>query len=144
MAQRKDPFRNFRFLVEWDGIQQAAFSEVTGIESTVEPIDYRCGDDPTHARKLPGMTKYSAVTLKWGVTDSLELHDWHEQIVQGVITRKNLAIVLMNEDGKPGARWEVQLAWPSKYHGADMNAKGNDVGIETLELSNEGIVRKKP
>lgn len=144
MAQRKDPFRNFRFRVEIDGIQQAGFSEATGIESTVEPIEYRVGTDPTHARKLPGMTKYSAITLKWGVTDSSELHDWHEEIVQGIIKRKSVAITLVNEDGKDGARWEVQEAWPSKYHGADMNAKGNDVGVETLELSNEGIVRKKP
>jgi phage tail-like protein len=143
MATRKDPFRNFRFRVEIDGIQQAAFSEVTGIESTVEPIDYRVGTDPTHARKLPGMTKYSPITLKWGVTDSTELHDWHEEIIQGVITRKSVAIILHNEIGKPAARWEVQEAWPSKYHGADMNAKGNDVGIETLELANEGIVRTK-
>lgn len=144
MATRKDPFRNFRFRVEIDGIQQAAFSEVTGVESTVEPIDYRVGNDPTHVRKLPGMTKYSHITLKWGVTDSSELHDWHEEIIQGVIKRKSVSITAVNEDGKDGARWEVRDAWPSKYHGADLNAKGNDVGIETLELANEGIVRKKP
>jgi phage tail-like protein len=65
MPPRKDPFRNFRFRVEIDGIQQAAFSEATGIESTVEPIDYRVGSDPTHVRKLPGMTKYSPITLNF-------------------------------------------------------------------------------
>jgi phage tail-like protein len=144
MATRKDPFRNFRFRLEIDGITQAGFSEVTGIERTVEPIDYRVGNDPTHVRKLPGMTKYSPITLKWGVTDSTELYDWHEEIINGVIKRKSLSITLVNEDGKDGARWEVSEAWPSKYHGADLNAKGNDVGIETLELANEGIVRKKP
>ena len=143
MPQRKDPFRNFRFRVEIDGIQQAAFSEVTGIESTVEPIDYRVGTDPTHVRKLPGMTKYSPITLKWGVTDSSELHDWHEEIINGVIKRKSVSITLVNEDGKDGARWEVRDAWPSKYHGADLNAKGNEVVIELLELVNEGIERVK-
>ncbi|MCI1278621.1 MAG: phage tail protein [Nitrospira sp.] len=144
MATRKDPFRNFRFRVEIDGIQQAAFSEVTGIESTVEPIDYRVGNGPTYMTKVPGITKYGPITLKWGVTDSSELHDWHEEIIQGVIKRKSVAITVLGEDGKDSIRWEVQEAWPSKYHGADLNAKGNDVGIETLELANEGIVRKKP
>lgn len=143
MATRKDPFRNFRFRVEIDGIQQAAFSEVTGIESTVEPIDYKVGTVP-YTFKLVGQTKYSNIVLKWGVTDSSELHDWHEEIIQGVIKRKNVAITVLGEDGKDSIRWEVQEAWPSKYHGADLNAKGNDVGIETLELANEGIVRKKP
>lgn len=144
MATRKDPFRNFRFRLEIEGIQQAAFSEVTGIESTVEPIDYRVGTDPTHVRKLPGLTKYSPITCKWGVTDSTELHDWHQEIINGVIRRRSLAITQVDEKGDDAARWEVRDAWPSKYHGADLNAKGNDVGIETLELANEGIVRKKP
>ena len=144
MAKRNDPFRNFRFRVEIDGIQQAAFSEVTGFDATVEPIDYRVGNDPTHVRKLPGMTKYGNVTLKWGVTDSMELADWHQQIVNGNIQRKNLSIIVVNEDGKDGGRWDVENAWPSKYDPADFNAKGNDVGIETLELANEGVKRVKP
>ena len=144
MAPRKDPFRNFRFRVEIDGIQQAAFSEVTGIESTVEPIDYRVGNDPTHPRKLPGMTKYSPITLKWGITDSTELYDWHKEIINGVIKRKSLAICVVGEDGKEnGPRWEVQEAWPSKYHGADLNATGNAISIATLELTNEGVELKK-
>ncbi len=90
------------------------------------------------------MTKYGNVALKWGVTDSTELADWHQQIVNGTITRKNLSIIVMNEDGKDGGRWDVESAWPSKYDPADFNAKGNDVGIETLELANEGVKRVKP
>ena len=56
--------------MEIDGIQQAGFSEVTGFDVTVDPIDYREGTDPTHVRKLTGLTKYGNVTLKWGITDS--------------------------------------------------------------------------
>jgi phage tail-like protein len=138
---RKDPLRNFRFRVEIDGIQQAGFSEVTGFDVTVEPIDYREGSDPTHARKLPGLTKFGNVTLKWGVTDSKELHDWHRQIVDGTIQRKNIAIVVVDEAGQDKARWEITEAWPSKYDPADLNAKGNDVSIELLEIANEGVKR---
>ena len=98
---RKDPLRNFRFRLEIDGIQQAGSSEGTGFDVTVEPIDYREGNDPTHVRKLPGLTKYGNVTLKWGVTDSKELHDWHRQIVDGTIQRKNISIVGATAWGKP-------------------------------------------
>jgi phage tail-like protein len=138
---RRDPLRNFRFRVEIDGIQQAGFSEVSGFDVTVDPIDYREGTDPTHVRKLTGLTKYGNITLKWGVTDSMLLHDWHRQIVDGDIQRKNIAIVVVDETGADKARWEIVEAWPTKYDPTDLNAKGNDVSIETLEIVNEGVVR---
>jgi phage tail-like protein len=138
---RKDPLRNFRFRVEIDGIQQAGFSEVAGFDATVEAIDYREGTDPTHARKLPGLTKYGNVTLKWGVTDSKALYDWHRQIVDGTIQRKNIAIVVLDESGQDKGRWEIVEAWPSKYDPMDLNAKGNDVSIEMLEIAHEGVKR---
>ena len=65
---RNDPLRNFRFRVEIDQITQAFFSEAAIGETTNEPIDYREGIDPTHVRKLPGLTKFGNITLKWGVT----------------------------------------------------------------------------
>lgn len=143
MATRKDPIRNFRFRLEIDGIQQAGFSEVSGFDITVDPIDYREGTDPTHVRKLTGLTKYGNVTLKWGVTTSMELYNWHRQIVDGEIVRKNITIVSVNEIGDDVNRWEVSEAWPSKYDPMDFNAKGNDVGIEMLEIANEGVKRVK-
>lgn len=143
MATRKDPIRNFRFRLEIDGIQQAGFSEVSGFDITVDPIDYREGTDPTHVRKLTGLTKYGNVTLKWGVTTSMELYNWHRQIVDGDIVRKNITIVSVNEIGDDVNRWEVVEAWPSKYDPMDFNAKGNDVGIEMLEIANEGVKRVK-
>jgi phage tail-like protein len=141
MATRNDPLRNFRFRVEIDGIQQAGFTEVTGFDATVEQVDYREGTDPTHVRKLTGLTKFGNVTLKWGVTDSTALYDWHRQIVNGDIVRKNVAIVVVDEAGNDKARWTVAEAWPSKYDPVDLNAKGNDVGLELVELVNEGIER---
>jgi len=49
--------------------------------------------------------------------------------------RKNVAVEILNDDGSPAARWEFSNAWPSKYDAPDLNAKGNDVAIETLEDS---------
>ncbi len=143
MARKNDPFRNFRFRLEIDGITQAGFSEVSGYDVTVDPIDYREGTDPTHVRKLTGLTKYANVTLKWGVTDTMDLYEWHKQIVDGDIQRKNVAVIVVDEAGGDKARWEIAEAWPTKYDPTDLNAKGNDVSIETLELCNEGVVRVK-
>lgn len=141
MPREKDPLRNFRFRLEIDGIQQAGFSEVSGFDVTVDPIEYREGNEPTHVRKLTGLTKYGNITMKWGIIDSMELHNWHRQIVDGDIQRKNIAIIVVNESGEDKARFEIVEAWPSKYDPMDLNAKGNDVSIETLEICNEGVIR---
>lgn len=139
----KDPFRNFRFRVEIDGLTQAAFAEAAVAEIASYVIDYRDGTDPGHVRKLSGLTKYGVVTLKWGVTDSTELADWYQEIVNGGIenARKQVTINVLGEDGSDKARFIVVDAWPSKYQISGLNAKGNDAAIDTLELTNEGVER---
>ena len=72
---RNDPLRNFRFRLEIDGITPAGFSEASGFDVSIDAIDYREGNEPTHVRKLPGLTKYGNVTLKWGITDSMHLEN---------------------------------------------------------------------
>lgn len=138
---RNDPLRNFRFRLEIGGINEAHFSEVTGFDITTDVIDYREGDEPTHVRKLPGLTKYGTVTLKRGITDSMDLYNWYKDVVAGKVRRETVAIIVLDEEGNDKARFQISEAWPMKYDPMDLNAKGNDVSIETLELANEGVER---
>jgi len=140
---RQDPYRNFRFRLEIDNIQVAGFSEVAIGATTTDVIDYREGTDPPHVRKLSGLTKYGNITLKRGLTNSRELFDWHRLVVTGQLAgvRRNVVIVVQDEGGTDVARFVVNDAWPSKYDPSDLNAKGNDVVVELLELVNEGIER---
>jgi len=140
---RNDPLRNFRFRLEIDGIAQAAFSEVAIGETTTAAIDYREGNEPTHVRKLSGLTKFGNITLKRGITDSLDIWNWHKQILAGQIqsNRKQVIIVAQDEAGTDKARFVVSEAWPMKYDPSDLNGKGNEVFIELLELVNEGVER---
>lgn len=147
VGERKDPYRNFRFLLEIDGIVQAGFSEVTIPDTSSDVVEYREGNEPTTVRKLPGLTKYGNVTLKWGITDSMELYEkWRKPVEEGKMgdARKNVAIILMDEEGNPAARWEFENAWPSKYDAPDLNAKGTDVAVETLEIVHESMKRVQP
>ena len=136
-----DPFGNYNFLVELDGITRAAFQECSGFDSTIDVIEHREGGENTTLRKLPGMTKYSNISLKWGITDDTELYNWHHQAVIGNLERKNGSIVLLDRRGEEVARWNFIRAWPTKYDGPDLNAEGTDVGIEMLELAHEGVER---
>jgi phage tail-like protein len=129
--------------VEIDGVQIAGFSEVAIGATTTDVIEYREGTDPSRIRKLPGLTRYGNVTLKRGVTSSLELFQWHEQVANGSIAtnRRTVTIVVQDEAGADKARFVVTDAWPARYDAGDLNAKGNEVFIEELELANEGIER---
>lgn len=142
-GERKDPYKNFRFLVEIDGIVQAGFREVTIPDTTQDPIEYREGGEPPTVRKLPGLVKYGNVSLKWGITDTLDLYNWRKLVEQGKTkdARRNIAIILMDEEGSSAARWEFSEAWPSKYDAPDLNATGNEIAIETLDIVHEGMQR---
>lgn len=141
IGQIPDPYGAYNFLVEIDGITRAAFQECSGFDSTVDIIEHREGGQNTTTRKLPGMTKYSNIQLKWGLTDDRELYDWHRRIVLGAIERKNGSIVLLDRRGEEVARWNFVRAWPSKWDGPDLNAEGTDVAVELLEIAHEGIER---
>ncbi|MBL9135550.1 MAG: phage tail protein [Verrucomicrobiales bacterium] len=144
-GERKDPFKNHRFRVEINGIQQAGFREVTIPDTTQDPIEYRTGDGPPTVTKQPGLIKFGNVTLKWGITDSMEIYNWRKQVMDGKIkdSRKSIAISLLDDEAKEVARWELTAAWPTKYKAPDVNATANEVAIETLEIANEGIQRTK-
>jgi phage tail-like protein len=140
---RPDPYRQFRFRVEIDGIAQAGFSEVSFADTTTDATEYREGDEPPISRKLSGLTKYGNITLKWGITDTMDLYNWRQQIIDTGAegARKNMSIVLINEAGEDKARWDIVRAWPTKYDPPDFSAKGNEVAIETLEIVHEGFKR---
>lgn len=140
---RTDPYRAYSFLVEIDGIRQAGFSECSGFGSSVDPTEYREGNEvPLTARKLPAMTKFTNITLKWGLTDSRELFDWYTDITKGKIQRKNGSIVLMDTDGKTEKiRWNFTDGWLCKWTGPDFNATSNAVAVQTMEICHEGITQ---
>lgn len=135
--QRVDPLTNFRFLVEIEGIQQAAFMECSGLGSYIEVVEYREGSDPATVRKLPGKVSYPDITLKWGVTKSRDLYDWHLRVIKGQLQRKSGAVILLNADGTESVRWNFSNGWPSKWDGPTLNAMGSGVAIESLTITCE-------
>jgi len=139
MADRIDPFTGFRFRVEIDGIQQAGFSDATGFDSNIAVTDYREGTDPKYSRRLSGLSSFSALSLKWGATASMEIYEWFKAGMDGAVVRKNISIIAVNESGDDEARWNVTNAWPSKYTAPSFNAKTNEVAIEALDITFERI-----
>lgn len=142
MARRAtDPFASFNFRLEIEGITIAGFSEVTGLNSEQNVIEYREGDEGITPRKLSGLTKFGNITLKRGISPDMQVYNWRKTITDGDPVRKNVSIVLHNEKHDEVVRWNLINAWPSKYTGPDMKANANEVAIESVELAHEGLER---
>jgi phage tail-like protein len=138
--RRNDPYLNFNFRIEIDGLEVAGFSEVQVPEGRIEAVAYREGTDGSSAaRLLPGRVEWEPVVLRRGFAGDASLFEWWNELVHGNLSRKNVAIVLLDEQQRDVARWLVRRAWPSKLVGPNLRGLGNDVAIETLELSHEGI-----
>ena len=143
MARRAaDPFASFNFKVEIAGITVAGFSECTGLNIESNVIDYREGQEPITPRKLSGLNKFGPITLKRGITVDKTIFQWRKTITDGDPERKNLSIVLQNEKHDEVVRWNVVNAWPSKYVAPDLKAAANEIAIESVELTHEGLERQ--
>jgi phage tail-like protein len=139
---RRDPYRAHSFRLEIDGIERGGFRECSGLDSTNAPIDYREGDDAPTLQRIPGMASYGPITLRWGVSDDDDLFEWRQLVVQGRVERRNGSIVLLDDTGTEKLRWNFAEAWPSKWTGPSFNATGNEVAIEAIEITHEGIARQ--
>ena len=136
---RPNPYSAFNFTVEIDGTQIAAFQEVSGLDSENTPIEYREGADAMNTvRKLPGIEKYPNCTCKRGITGSLVLWEWRKQVRDGGTAfppTRSVTINLLDDQHNPVLKWKLTNAWCTKLTGPSLNAKGNEIAIETLELA---------
>ncbi len=134
-GDRNDPFAGHNFLVEFELVGKAGFSECTGLSMENEAIEYREGNElTTHSRKLPGLAKFGNITFKRGFTQDKRVWEWRKKVIDGQIQRVAGSITLLDETRSPVMRWKFYEAWPRKLDGPTFNAKTNDVAIETLEI----------
>jgi phage tail-like protein len=139
-GHRVDPYRNFNFVVEIEGMTSSAFSEVVLPASSADVVEYRAGGDGTAgARKLPGRVRYGNVVLRRGITQSNELWDWWDALRSGQVERRNGSIVLLDLDGTEVRRWNFTGAWPCRYEVSALAGSGTETVIEALELAIESF-----
>jgi len=154
------PWHGFRFHVEFcpeplagsggsDPISvcRGAFSEVTGLEATMEPKTIKEGGWHYGVHQRPGGVTFATVVLKRGMTTTRHLWDW---FYQGASTGRNgagpawgqrLGVIVVHQglDGAPLLRWKLLRAMPIKFKAGDLSAKATEVVVEELHLVHEGL-----
>ncbi|MDR2770981.1 MAG: phage tail protein [Clostridiales Family XIII bacterium] len=149
------PLTKMNFLVTVDDVSGvAAFNEVTGIDASVDVIEFRQGNANSLAPvKIQGLVKHGNITLKMGYTRSQDFKIWIQNCVserRGATPRKNVTIELIDiSGGSPQSTvtatvdstltWMLKDAWVTKYTGPDLNSSTSEVAIESVEIAYEEL-----
>jgi len=142
---RDDPYPSYAFELVVTGISddgkavKGSFMEVGGLGVEIPPIEYRNGSEDITVRKIPGLKKFTNITLKWGITGDLALWNWVVEGMNGLVHRTEGSVIMLNENRQEVMRWNFKRGWPCKWTGPGLNAKNNEIAMETLEICHEGV-----
>jgi phage tail-like protein len=142
---RPDPYPSYNFELVVTGISndgtavKGSFMEVSGLGVEMPAIEYRNGSEDITVRKIPGLKKFTNLTLKWGITGDLTFWNWVTSGMKGLVARAPVAVVMLDENRNEVMRWNFTRAWPTKWTGPGLNAKNNEIAMETLEICHEGM-----
>jgi phage tail-like protein len=151
-SSRFDPYKNYRFLVYFgtSTAAVAAVSKVTALKRSSDPIDYREGGNAIILKGL-GRTKYEPITMERGITFDTDFEDWANaaQVLDSgspstslANLRKEMRIVLLNEEAQPVHQYTLHRCWVSEFQALpDLDAGQNAVAIEHIKIENEGWER---
>jgi phage tail-like protein len=141
---RRDPYKNFKFRVKWEGQYVAGFSKVSGLKKTTEVIEWRNGAEASVVRKLMGRTSYQQITLEAGVTHDVTFQTWANQVNNNDGSdasmdlskyRKNIIIELLNEQGTKVIAYNIYSCWVMEYQALpDLDTSAHAVAITSLKI----------
>ncbi|MEO7589845.1 MAG: phage tail protein, partial [Byssovorax sp.] len=119
--------------IEVDGVISGGFKEITGLESEVEIIEYRDGDDPiTHKRA--GKNKYKNLILKRGIVNDPTLLEWFKQVLAGTTERKSGSVIYLDREGNEVLRYNFLEAWPVRWKAPELNSNSDTHIVEEIEF----------
>lgn len=147
MAGREDPLVSFHFSLEIQGAVQGFFTEVAGLGSENEIVETKVVNTKgvQAVLKVPGRLKWGDITLKRGITSSMDLWDWRKLVEDGQVNgaRKNGTILMYDQQLTAVAQWDFKNAWPSKISGPSVKSDDNSFGVEEITIVHEYIKRIK-
>ncbi len=143
----EDPLVGFHFNLDvGHGKIKGFFTEVSGIGSEHEVIEHKVVTEDGKGEivmKIPGRLKWENITLKRGITSSMDIWDWRATIENGEVDaeRYDGSITMYNQNGDPVAQWNFERAWPVKVTGPQPKTDSNEIGVEEMVLTHERIER---
>lgn len=136
------PIINFRFKVNIHNFFKGSFAKASGISSEIECEEYYEGGN-NFSYKFPVKVKHYNITLEKGVFEAGILYEWFDKIKNGIVIKRDFDITLLNNEGKAVVKWSFNKGYPVKWEISELDAMGNSVLIEKIELAHEGMTQTK-
>jgi phage tail-like protein len=108
-----------------------------------EGFEYREGGVNEYVHRFAGPTKHPVLTLKHGLSPIDGLWSWHQDVVAGVIRRRNGTIYLLDRQLLPVMWWDFKEALPMKWSGPALSAAAGAVAFESVEIAHHGLSRPR-
>ena len=143
----RDPLIGAHFALDVDGVVVAFFAEASGFNNKSEVVTHAAVDDKGGQilQKIPGNLSYDDLVLRRGITDSTDLWDWRQKVIDGKVkeARANGSVIMYNQAGEEKARFNFFNGWPSSWKGPDVKADDNAVALEEVTIAIERLERVK-
>jgi phage tail-like protein len=145
VAEYENPLTGFHFSLDLQNEIAGFFTECSGIGSEHEIIEHKVVNEKGHeiVMKIPGRLKWENITMKKGITSSMDVWNWRKQIEDGNVdsSRRDGSIIMYDQKLGEVARWNIEGAWPVSCKGPSLKSDSNELGIEELVLAYEHIER---
>jgi phage tail-like protein len=134
------------FKLQLGGKEAAGFfKECTGLGSTNQVVSHSSTDanGKVVVQKFPGQLDWQNINLKRGVDAKNDLWKWRQDVIDGKIdeARVDGSIEVVDWEGNAVITYSFLQGWPCKYSAPGLNAGGNEILVEEIEIAHEGFSR---
>ena len=153
----KEVLANSRFYIDIDGIySDLIIKSISGLGSSLEATE----DSNAHGASKYAMSFMQAtvtgvnvnnITITFvGTAEDSSLYNWYKhshssKFIGGMTvlggTKKSASIVVYDQGGREGARWNLSGLFPVSYKCSSFSADSNELYEETIEFSCETMKR---
>ena len=141
---------SMRFRVSVDGINLGSWATCTGLSVEFKNKRISEGGNYEYSVILPDRVEYRTITLRRAMSsqESAIVQRWLTAVVSGWYNAgspddygpRAAEIELFDATGAAVASWTLRNVFPSRWSGPDLDANGNHVAFEQLELVHEGFL----
>lgn len=139
---------------DFSSATEIGFTEVSGLEYSLEAIEYRDGSNNTFSmQKLPGLKSFGDVTLSRAKIQNrkdanADFYNWingtsdfsgDSVASRATAYRKDVVITLRDEEGNAVVTWTLEEAWPMKVTFTDLKSDENAVAIDQMVICYENL-----
>ena len=130
---KASPYSEFNFTVEFGDVVVGGFEEIDGLGAP----------ETVALARVPGLHKHTNLNMKRGVLGGAVFRVWRSALEKGRPVQGIMKIISHDKAIQSQQAWIFTNVFPKKIEAPDLKSEANDISVETLEITAEGVVQEK-